>query len=74
MKELKELFKQLNDSRQTQIAVKKTIVQYFQDQNHSQAETLEKLNLALEAWDKKTVTIGCVKHHWKQQIEAKPKI
>ncbi|MDC7762666.1 hypothetical protein POL82_04280 [Priestia aryabhattai] len=69
MKELKGLFKQLDDSRQTQIAVKKSIIQYFQDKNRSQAETLEKLNLALEAWNKKTVTIGCVKHHWKQPIE-----
>ncbi|MCQ9281720.1 hypothetical protein NQ129_08020 [Priestia aryabhattai] len=74
MKELKDLFKQLDDTRQTQITVKKSIVQYFQDKNRSQAETLEKLNLALEAWDKKTVTIGCVKHHWKQRVESEPKI
>ena len=69
MKELKELFKQLDDSKQTQIEVKKSIVQYFQNKNRTQAETLEKLNLALEAWDKKPVTIGCVKHHWKQPVE-----
>jgi len=65
MEDLKDLLKQLGDTKQTEIAVKKSIVQYFQNKNRTQAETLKKLNLALEAWDKKTVTIGCVKHHWK---------
>ncbi|MED3946583.1 hypothetical protein [Priestia aryabhattai] len=66
MENLKDLLRQLGDTKQTEIAVKKSIVRYFQKKNRSQAETLEKLNLALEAWNKKTVTIGCVKHHWKQ--------
>lgn len=66
MEDLKDLLKQLGDTKQTEIAMKKSIVQYFQNKNRTQAETLKKLNLALEAWDKKTVTIGCVKHHWKQ--------
>lgn len=66
MEDLKDLLRQLGDIKQIEIVVKKSIVQYFQNKNCTQAETLEKLNLALEAWNKKTVTIGCVKHHWKQ--------
>ncbi|MHC5529518.1 hypothetical protein [Priestia megaterium] len=65
METLSDLLKQLDDTKQTEIAVKKSIVQHFQSKEYTKADTLKKVNQALEAWDKAPATIGCVKHHWK---------
>lgn len=48
-----------------EVEVKRAIVQHFQKLDYSKTKILDILNYFLELWDKDTVTIGCVKHHWK---------
>lgn len=50
--------------RKVEVEIKKAIVQFFQNEGYNKAETLVKLNEALEQWGKDPVTISCVKYHW----------
>ncbi|MDR4170368.1 hypothetical protein [Bacillus nitratireducens] len=67
MDNLIAVLNKLGDSREAEVTVKKAVVEYSQNEQRSQAETLVLLNEVLKEWGKKPVTLGCVKHHWKKQ-------
>ncbi|HDR7564753.1 TPA: hypothetical protein QCX51_001951 [Bacillus mycoides] len=67
MDNLTKVLNELGTSKKAELKVKKAIVEHSQNQQNSQTETLLLLNEVLNEWGKKPVTLGCVKHHWKEQ-------
>lgn len=67
MSRLIDVLNEFGTSKKAETRVKKAVVEHFQNEQCSKAETLVLLNEVLKEWGKEPATIGCVKHHWKKQ-------